>query len=335
MRFSSLLCFASLLLFLSACVPDKKNDQNTSANSTNTVTTYTVPKFDRDSAYAFVAAQVAFGPRVPNTPAHEEGKIWISNQLKTFGAEVIAQNFEAKAYTGTILKGTNIIGQFNPSNQRRILLAAHWDTRHIADHDPDKAKHTQPVMGADDGASGVAVLLEIARQLQQNPLDLGIDIVFFDLEDYGDGGEDSDYKSWCLGSQYWAKNLHRPGYHADYGILLDMVGASGARFTKEQLSMGFAPDVMNKVWQLAQTMGYGNFFVNDQTRELIDDHLFVNQLAKIKMIDIINRPIDTETQFVKHWHTTEDTLDKIDPRTLRAVGQVLLALIYREASAAI
>ncbi|NJL75906.1 MAG: M28 family peptidase [Saprospiraceae bacterium] len=325
----------SLVVFVMACHADEKNSDTTSENTNQVVKNYPIPKFDRDSAFAFVAAQVAFGPRVPNTPAHQQGKIWIVNQLQAFGAEVIEQNFEAKAYTGTMLKGTNIIGQYNPQSSKRIILAAHWDTRHVSDHDPDPSKHTQPVLGADDGASGVGILLEIARQLNQNPTDLGIDIIFFDLEDYGDGGDNGDYTSWCLGSQYWAKNLHRTGYKADYGILLDMVGASGARFTKEQLSMQFAPQVMNKVWQLAQSMGYGNFFVNESTRELIDDHLFVNQIAKIPMIDIINRPIDTETLFVRHWHTTEDTLDKIDPRTLRAVGQVLLAVIYREASGTI
>lgn len=321
--------FLLIVLALFSCKEDAKTppESNEPKPEKKAVT---IPSFDRDSAFVFVEKQTLFGPRVPNSEAHRNARKWMVEQLKGFGAEVIEQNFDATAYTGEVLKSTNIIAQFNPEKTKRVVLAAHWDSRHIADHDPLESNQTQHVMGADDGASGVGVLMEIARQIQANPIDLGVDIVLFDAEDYGDGGNNGDYKTWCLGSQYWSRNPHKTGYKAKYGILLDMVGAKGARFTKERVSMNYAPKVMNKVWKLAQDMGYGNFFVNDPTRELIDDHLFVNQIAGIPMIDIINRPNDTETLFVQHWHTINDTIDKIDKRTLRAVGQVLLAVIYRE-----
>lgn len=321
--------FLLLLMFL-ACDDDDKPTTITDPpiNSTQPVS---VPRFDRDSAFNFVAKQTEFGPRVPNTEAHRQAKDWLVGKLEAFGTTVIEQSFEVEAYTGEMLQATNIIGQYNPESEKRVILAAHWDSRHIADHDPDEANRKEYVMGADDGASGVGVLLEIARQLQANPIDMGVDIILFDVEDQGDGGENGDYTTWCLGAQHWARNPHKPNYRAEYGILLDMVGAENARFTKEEVSMTFAPDLMNHVWQLAQDMGYGNYFVNEKTRQIIDDHLFVNQIAKIPMIDIINRPSDTETMFVAHWHTVEDTIDKIDKQTLRAVGQVVLAVIYREA----
>lgn len=291
-----------------------------------------VPKFSQDSAYAYIEQQVAFGPRVPNTAAHQAGKKWIVAKLKEFGATVIEQDLNIEAYTGTMLNGTNIIGQYNPAAKKRVLLAAHWDSRHIADHDEDENRRNEPVMGADDGGSGVGVLLEVARQLQANPIEMGVDIVFFDLEDHGDGGEGGTYTTWCLGSQHWARNLHTPNYRPKYGILLDMVGSKNARFAKDQVSMNFAPKVMNKVWKLAANMGYGNFFVPAAGGGLTDDHLFVNQIAKIPMIDIINQPAGSKTGFMEHWHTTHDDMAHINKRTLKAVGQVVTATVYREAN---
>ncbi len=298
-----------------------------------------VPKFERDSAYAYVEKQVAFGPRVVNSEGHKATKEWLVNKFKDFGAKVIEQDFQAKAYTGEILNGTNIIAQYNPEARSRIVLSAHWDTRHIADSPLSKERQNEPILGADDGASGVGVLLEIARQLQANPIDLGVDIVLFDAEDYGESREQyanaaeerESLYSWALGSQHWAKNVHASGIQ--YGILLDMVGAKGARFPKEAYSMQFAPEVVDKVWKLANQMGYGNYFHNAAGGGVTDDHVFVNNIAGIKMIDIINLPIDSDNKgFGSHWHTHNDDLDVIDKRSLRAVGQVLLAVIYREAA---
>jgi Zn-dependent M28 family amino/carboxypeptidase len=289
-----------------------------------------VPRFERDSSFKFVSQQIAFGPRIPNSEAHLSCQNYLASSLKKFGAEVIEQKFIAKSFDGKSLNGNNIIGRFNPSAQRRILLSAHWDSRPFTDSPITVGDKKQPVLGADDGASGVGVLLEIARQLQLNPVDFGVDIVFFDLEDYGDSNGGAS-ETWCLGSQYFSKNLiYQSNNKPEYGILLDMVGASGARFAKEEISVQYAGNIVDKVWNLAQAMGYGNYFVNDRVGAITDDHYFVNSIAQIPMIDIINRPNDTQTGFVEHWHTPDDTLDKIDRNTLRAVGQLLLAVIYRE-----
>ncbi|MDX1666384.1 MAG: M28 family peptidase [Saprospiraceae bacterium] len=311
-----------------------QEDNNADTETTQVRSQVNVPRFDRDSAFAFLAKQVAFGPRVPNTEEHRQCGDWLAGQFRSFGADVIQQEFKAEAYTGEVLNGRNIIAQYNRQNRKRILLAAHWDSRHIADSPVNEGVRDVAVLGADDGASGVAVLLEVARQLQNNPVDIGVDIVLFDCEDYGESGADNT-ESWGLGAQHWSRNLHRTNYEPSYGILLDMVGAKGARFPKEQYSVIFAPEVVEKVWKLANNMGYGNYFVSANGGAVTDDHYFVNTIAKIPMINIINRPVESETGFGPHWHTPEDDLDVIDARTLRAVGQVVLAVIYREAGGTI
>lgn len=336
------LLFSCCLLIFTAC----QND----ANQTNTQTEqapaaaakkYDVPKFERDSALAYVAKQVSFGPRVPNSDAHKACKDWLVGKLESFGAEVIEQDFVAEAYTGTKLNSTNIIAQFNPSAPKRILLSAHWDSRHIADSPLSTERQNEPILGADDGGSGVGVLLEVARQLGQNPTDMGVDIVLFDAEDHGESK--SEYESqadaqkstftWGLGSQYWAQNLHVSGYRPRYGILLDMVGSHNAYFPKEQYSRQFAPQVVDKVWKLAAKMGYGNYFADAEGGGITDDHFFVATYARIPMIDIINLPPNSNNRgFGSHWHTQNDDMDIIDKRTLRAVGQVVLAVLYKEAS---
>lgn len=295
--------------------------------------------FDRDSAYAYVARQVGFGPRVLGSEGHKACKEWFVKQFKEFGATVIEQDFDAKVYTGQVLKATNIIAQYNPANTDRIVLAAHWDTRHIADSPLSTDRKNEPILGADDGGSGVGVLLELARQLESMDLQLGVDIVLFDAEDYGESKDDiedeaegtKNRKTWALGSQHWSNNLHRTGYQPRYGILLDMVGARNARFPKEQYSTYFAAPIVNKVWDLADKLGYSNYFHNAEGGGITDDHYFVNTIAKIPMIDIINLPIDSENKgFGSHWHTQNDNMDVINKRTLKAVGQVLLELLIKE-----
>lgn len=284
-----------------------------------------VPKFDRDSAYAFVAEQVDFGPRVMNTPAHEAARRYFVQKLEDYGAAVTEQEFTAEAYDGTKLRGTNIIARYNPEMDDRILLCAHWDTRPVADS-PLEDDPNAVVNGADDGASGVAVLLEIARQLGLSTPNIGVDIVLLDAEDYG---AQNNANSWGLGAQHYAKNVLLP--KPRYGILLDMVGARDARFAVEQISFKYAPQVVRKVWNLANQMGYGAYFVEEDGGAVTDDHYFINTIAGIPTIDIINRRKDTDTGFVAHWHTDDDNLDVIDKRTLRAAGQVVLAVVYREA----
>ena len=287
-----------------------------------------VPVFNMDSAYAFVAAQVAFGPRVPNTPAHTEAAAWLVGKLNEFGAKVEQQKFTATAYTGTELRGNNIIGRYNPEMTDRILLCAHWDTRHIADS--DLAKPGDVVEGADDGASGVGVLLEIARQLGLSTPNIGVDIVLFDAEDYGESGGSGNSESWALGAQHYARNFTGPKHR--YGILFDMVGGKNARFLKEEVSLYFAPQVVDKVWKQAAAMGYGAYFPMEKRGGVTDDHLFINKIAGIPTIDIINYREDTYSNFVAHWHTGNDGIDAIDKRSLRAAGQVVTAIVYREAA---
>lgn len=289
-----------------------------------------VPAFNADSAYRYIADQVAFGPRVMNTSAHEAALRYLVNQLERLGATVEEQSFTATAYDGTELNGTNVVGRFKPADPDRLLLAAHWDTRHVADSDLEDDPNAV-VHGADDGASGVGVLLEIARQLGRSPPDIGVDIVLFDAEDYGGPG---NAESWGLGSQYYAKNL--TGTKPRYGVLLDMVGAKAATFAWEGYSKQNARPVLDKVWNLAASLPYAKkYFPKRDGGRVLDDHFFVIKYAGIPMIDIINHRTGTESGFVPHWHTGDDNMDKIDRATLRAVGQTVTALVYREGQGSI
>lgn len=294
--------------------------------------TINVPTFNADSAYQFVKMQTDMGPRVPNTETHKKAAGVLAAELKRHGAEVQVQEFDALAYNRQLLKGYNIIGSYNPESSNRILLFAHWDTRPYADADPNKANHKTPIDGANDGASGVGVLLEMARQFGlQNP-QVGVDIILFDLEDFGTpyfGTNTTGEEAYCLGSQYWAKNPHERGYRARYGILLDMVGDKNAKFSKDLYSMRYAPSVVNKVWTTAQKLGYGNYFVNESGSFLTDDHIYVNQYG-IPAIDIIDYDNNRDKGFADSWHTQDDTIENIDPKTLNAVGQTLLEVIYSE-----
>lgn len=319
------LCPISLLfvLLLSCCTPRK-----TATTLDNPAVA--VPIFDADTAYAGVAAQVAYGPRVPGSPAHRACGDWLVAELCRYGATVTEQNVDLKAYTGDVLPSRNIIGSFLPEARKRVLLCSHWDSRPWADADPDVANRRTPILGANDGASGVGVLLEIARQLGQHPAAIGVDIVFFDSEDYGVHQEDTEDSegSWCLGSQYWARQACRNGYMARYGILLDMVGAPNARFHKEGMSCHYASNIVDKVWRAAHAIGFGEYFPLTDGSFTTDDHIPVSETAKVPCIDII--PYDEEYGFGKYWHTLRDDMSWIDPATLHAVGQTVLHVVYNE-----
>lgn len=333
MRFSKYLILTAVLSFsLSACKKDA-SEQPTETVS-KPAKNYNVPLFKGELAYKNIEKQLSFGPRVPNTEAHEACASWMVASFKELGWEVIEQKFEATAFTGDVLASNNIIAQYNPNAKRRILFAAHWDTRPFADSPLSTKDKDKPIDGADDGASGVGVLMELASVIAQNPIDdsdLGIDIILFDSEDYGDSSGKSE-NSYCLGAQYWGKNKHKENYNAEFGILLDMIGTENARFTKEQVSMYFASNVMNKVWKLAQDIGLGAKFVDDPSSQIIDDHYYVNTIAKIPMIDIINRPAQTQTGFGRYWHTHDDNIDVISKQSLKEVGQLITAVTYRTAS---
>ncbi len=286
---------------------------------------------DADSLYSFVEAQVALGPRTPGSTAHAACVEYLASQLQSYGADtVILQLAPVTTWQGERHTAVNILGRYNPSAKDRILLLAHYDTRPWADEDPRGDLRDTPIDGANDGASGVAVLLEIARNLQQLPLDsIGIDLLMVDLEDSGESGGGSE-ESWCLGTQKWVEAMP---YGTDdrpmYGVLLDMVGGRDAVFNREYLSQSYAKGVVDKVWALAAAAGLANRFPNSMGGSVIDDHLYINR-AGIPCIDIIESYNPQTGSFNPTWHTTADNLASIDRKTLAAVTQVMLTLIYRE-----
>ncbi len=291
-----------------------------------------IPQFNQDSAYVFTDKIVSFGPRVVGTEGAAKVKKYVISKFKEYGAEVIEQAFVAKTYDGKSHNATNITARYNPQATKRVVLSAHWDTRPFADRDTAAALKNKPILGADDSGSAMGMLLEMARQLQTTPLsNMGVDIVFFDAEDYGNPveGADPEEKSWCLGSQHWASNLPL-NYVVNYGINLDMAGAKNARFTKETISMKYAPQVIEKVWRVGrEKYGYVGYFVDaPSTGPLTDDHVPVNKIAKIPMIDLINHPEDT--YFGKYWHTHNDNMNVIGKETLKAVGQTVLGVLHFE-----
>ena len=299
--------------------------------------TVTVPVFNADSAFAFVKAQTDFGPRVPFTEAHEQCCHWLVEKLAQYADTVIVQEFRTRLYTNQGADGKNIIASFNPNATKRVVLCSHWDSRPYADHDPDEANWNLPIDGANDGASGVGVLIESARCFRNQPLPekLGVDIILFDLEDYGPRHDlaekyyDDRRNYWALGSQHWSAQPHVPGYRANYGILLDMVGGSNPNFMKEYYSQGYAAWLSNKVWHLAQDLGYHRYFVNELGDPISDDHLPMNEIAGIPTIDIIDlQPQSTNQSFPENWHTLDDNIEHIDSNTLGMVGNVLLHIVY-------
>lgn len=292
------------------------------------------PEFNSDSAYYFVEKQVAFGPRVPGTEANIKCAQWLEKKFTDFGAKVIVQNFKARTYDNITRSGNNIIASYNPEYQTRVLLMAHWDSRPFADYDHNPANHTTPIDGANDGASGVGVLLEMARQFGIKNPETGIDIVLFDLEDWGPPHQSQVQPKdeyWGLGSQYWAKNPHKYGYNANYGILLDMVGNKDLQFRREYFSDREASFAVDLVWNTARDMGYDNIFIDEQGGAITDDHVFVNKYANIPSIDIIHLdPSSGNTGFFEHWHTLNDNMDAIDPQSLQIIGDVLMMIVYNE-----
>lgn len=291
-------------------------------------------EFNEDSAYLYIKKQVDFGSRVPNSTAHDSCAIYLENKLKSFGANVIVQNANVKRFDGENLAISNIIGQFYPEKKRRVLLFAHWDSRYFADLEEDKERVFEPILGANDGASGVGVLMEIGRQISINEPNIGVDIIFFDAEDQGQPIylDIYDEKAWCLGTQYWAENPHVEDYDALYGVSLDMVGRKDAFFAREDNSRYFNNSVVKKTWEIAEHLGHEKYFVGDMTRQILHDHVFVSQMAGIRSIMIIDNQWRQEegSPYFKGWHTHNDNMDVIDKNTLNAVGETVLALLYCE-----
>ncbi|MFY0253135.1 M28 family peptidase [Chitinophaga sp. 30R24] len=323
----AIITLTALALIAGACQQNTKTTDNSSDSTGESKVAkieVPVPAFSTDSAYAYTAKQVSFGPRIPNTPAQEKCADWLISSLRKWADTVYVQRTTVTGPKGEKLPCINIIASFNPAAKQRVLLLAHWDTRPWADE--DAFNKNAKLDGADDGASGVAVLMETARQFHQQKPEAGVDILLVDVEDYG---SKTDESSFCLGTQYWAKHPHVPGYKANYGILLDMVGGRGSQFYMEGFSKQYAATQMKMFWDVANQLGYSDFFRYENNGAYItDDHIPVNTIANIPTFDII--ALQPNNDFAPHWHTTNDNMDVIDQKTLQAVGQTLLKVIYTQ-----
>jgi hypothetical protein len=321
---------ASLLILGIASILYSCHNRSSNEESQNNVTSNKTPvsvaSFDADSAYAYVKKQVDFGPRIPNTPAHERCANWMIAKMNLFADTVTVQRTRVSV-RGKDYNCINVVGHFNPQASTRTLLLAHWDTRPFAD--ADKATQDKHFDGADDGASGIAVLLEIARQLHAKKTTIGVDILFTDVEDAGIDGDDG---SWGLGTQYWSKQAKASGYHAQYGILLDMVGGKGAHFYRESLTKQYAGPQSTMVWNVANSIGYSDYFRYTDLGDIgiTDDHAFINKITGIPTMDII--ALQGNGDFMPWHHTIHDNMSIIDKNTLKAVGQTVLQVLYTNPS---
>jgi len=326
----NLLVIIFLILFIMNSCSEKKKSEKKALPPHNSK--YLIsPSFNEDSAYSYIEKQVSFGPRVISSRAWLNCSNWLEKKLKNYTPHVIIQKAPITTYDKKDHTLRNIIASFSPKKKNRIMLCAHWDSRHVADH--DTLNQNKPILGANDGGSGVGVLLELARQMKIKKPNIGIDIILFDAEDYGQP-KNSKFPpmqdSWCLGSQYWSKYPHTPNYFARYGILLDMVGAKNATFRHEQISRYYASNIIQKVWKKAHQIGYGKYFLFQNAPQIIDDHYYVNLITGIPTIDIIEYDASTKHNFNKHWHTHQDDMRNINKETLKAVGQTIIEIIYSE-----
>lgn len=316
---------------ISGCTdsPKKKKKSPIQKDTTEVVKQPAKPKhipFNADTAYYYIEKQVSFGPRVPNTFSHQLTAKFLAEELDRFADHVFVQEAKVTNHRNEILNIKNIIAEFNPERKDRILLCAHWDTRPLADM--DRNRPFEPIDGANDGGSGVGVLLEIARVLDSLDFNRGLDIILFDAED-GGSRDPEEINSWCLGSQFWGNNLHRPDYRARFGILLDMVGAKDATFAREMHSQQNAPGVVDMVWRTAQRLGFGDYFLNMQGGYITDDHQYVYFATRIPTIDIIEYDVNSPNGFGSYWHTHDDNMDIISKETLTAVGKTVMAVVLR------
>ena len=307
-----------------------------SAESKKTATDHTTkndldgaPTFNADSAFSYIVAQEAFGPRVPGSPGHKACAEYLTSFMAENTDTVITQRGTVTAYNGDRLPIVNIMGRVKPQLKDRVLVLAHWDTRPWADADPDEANHNRPINGANDGGSGVAVIMEIARQLKTLDLPVGVDLLLVDAEDYGHSATfENTTESWCLGTQYFVDHLP---YGRDalprYGICLDMVGGRGAVFHREYMSEALAGSVVDRVWNVAARSGFGDRFINSVGGSIVDDHIFINR-AGIPCIDIVEINNPETGSFPPTWHTLDDTSANIDRSSLRAAGQTVLNTLY-------
>lgn len=320
----------TIVALLAAAITTSCQQQQSASTTEETSSSQVLvsPNFDADSAFAFVKAQVDFGPRIPSTEAHARCAAYLLASFKKYGAEVSEQNSKVSTYDGKTHQLRNIIAKFHPEKTKRVLISAHWDSRPFSDQDSEPNNQNKAFEAANDGASGVGVILEMARLIQQKSPNIGVDFILWDIEDYGKSNDQSPNETtWCLGSQHWAKNPTFGSNKPIYAINLDMVGGSNAQFTQDAVSRQYAPDIVSKVWKIADEIGYGNYFINMTSGNIIDDHFWMNQ-AGVKSIDIIH--YSDNSGFYINWHTQLDNLNNIDRNTLKATGQTVLETIYRE-----
>ena len=311
----------TILVVLASACSGSETAAEESSTSTETSSFKEVTGFHGDSAYQFVADQLAFGPRVPGTKAQTQCAAYLESKLLSYADTVMRQSGTVRAFDGKLLPAINIIASFNWQAEHRIVLASHWDSRPFADQDSKNPEGA--ILGANDGASGVGVLLEIARNLKNLRPEIGVDIILFDAEDYGMSQVEN---SFCLGSQLWAANPHRANYKADFGVLLDMVGAKDAQFYWEDHSYAWGSRYLDHTWRTASRLGYAKHFIAQRVPAIIDDHYYVYRGTGIPMIDIIQ--YNPQTGFAPYWHTHDDNLDAVVPETLNAVGNTLFHLLF-------
>lgn len=292
--------------------------------------------FSADTAYALVVAQTAMGPRTPGSEGNARCAEWMAARLRAAGADTVEmQRGTMQRWDGRELPVCNVLASFNSAAPRRVLLVAHYDTRPWADMEADPERRMQPIPGANDGASGVAVVLEIARCIGRTPARVGVDVLLVDAEDSGyseeiEPGLNPGNDTWCLGTQMWAdRSPYAGATKPAYAILLDMVGGAGAQFHREQFSDAAAARVVDRIWAEAASLGYGDTFVNSRGGAVVDDHIYVNR-AGIPAADIIENMNPATGTFPPTWHTHADNADNIDPTTLERVGKTVLSLIYKE-----
>lgn len=308
-------------VYLAGCKPEPSN-QGENGKDVKVAAPISV-QFNSDSAYQYVADQVAYGPRVPGTKAHSQTVGYLLRKLSGFCDSAYINSGDITMQSGKKALINNVVGVFNPASNKRIVLAAHFDTRPQADE--DETNPTTPADGANDGGSGVGVLLEVARQLQILKPSIGIDIIFFDQEDAGD--HKGHPETWCLGSQFWGSWVKDKGYVAQEGILLDMVGARNATFALEGYSIQYNQNLLLDVWKAGQKLGYGSFFLNINGGMITDDHVYMSSRANVPSIDIIHHDLATPNGFPSHWHKHSDNMEVIDRNTLLAVGHTVLHVV--------
>jgi glutaminyl-peptide cyclotransferase len=276
------------------------------------------PDFDGEAALGYVRTQLGFGPRIPGSPGHRKTGDWIVQMMRERADTVIEQLWTHRTVKGDTLPMRNILARYNPAATQRILYLTHWDTRPVSDAALNMGERMQPVPGANDGASGTAMLIALADALERTPLapNVGLDILFVDGEDYGDFAKDQDV---LIGSRYFANHLPDSGYRPLFGVLWDMIGDKDLRIDQESHSLERAPEVVQRVWKTAADLGYGNVFLNQEGTGVTDDHLPLLDKG-LRVIDVI------DYEFEAH-HTPRDTIDKVSSRSLKIVGDVALTLL--------